>query len=343
MMEYLDVIWYLVVCVAVVMYILLDGFDLGVGSLLFLGKSDEERRIMLNTIGPLWDGNEVWLIIVGGGLFAGFPSAYAAICSCYYTLVMILLFGIILRAVGIEFRSKVESLAWRKTWDAIFGVASTIITFGIGLLLGSIVAGIPFTNDGGVVLFTGTFADFITPFTLNIAVLGFLLFAIHGGVFLLIKTEGALYTRVKKLVPVLMLLFFLAFAMSWFTLRLDAPMMLDRYDAYPIFYAFPVLIPLFLGLTYMAMKRGRDGWAFIYSCCNITTLFSLSGIGFAPNILRSTTQEEHSITLYNAAASQTTLVILLVIVVIGLPIVFAYGAWLYKTFSGKTKLHHTSY
>ncbi|NBU62484.1 MAG: cytochrome d ubiquinol oxidase subunit II, partial [Chlamydiae bacterium] len=130
MTEYLEIIWYFVICSAVVMYILLDGFDLGVGSLLYLGKSDQERRLMLNTIGPLWDGNEVWLIIIGGGLFAGFPPAYAAVCSIYYTLVMFLLFGIILRAVAIEFRSKVENPKWRLTWDIVFGGASLIMTFG---------------------------------------------------------------------------------------------------------------------------------------------------------------------------------------------------------------------
>jgi cytochrome d ubiquinol oxidase subunit II len=343
MTEYLQVAWYLILCAAVVMYILLDGFDLGVGSLMFLGKSDEERRIMLNTIGPLWDGNEVWLIIVGGGLFAGFPPAYAAVCSIYYTLVMILLFGIILRAVGIEFRSKVESKTWRVIWDTIFGVASIIITFGAGLLLGSMVTGVPFTNNAGVVLFDGTFMDFLRPFPLNVAFMAIFVFAIHGAVFLLLKTEGDLYQRVKKNIPLMMLAFLVMYFLSSITLEIDVPTMYQRYDDHWGYYVIPFLVIIFTYLCHEAIKRGRDGWAFIYSSLNILTLFVLAGIGFAPKILRSTLDEKYSITAFNASASNTTLWILLTVVVIGLPLVFAYGAYLYKTFSGKTKLHKTSY
>ncbi|MFZ4772825.1 MAG: cytochrome d ubiquinol oxidase subunit II [Chlamydiia bacterium] len=343
MIEYLEIIWYLIICIGVVMYILLDGFDLGVGSLMFLGKSDEERRVMLNSIGPLWDGNEVWLIIVGGGLFAGFPAAYAAICSCYYTPVMFLLFGIILRAVGIEFRSKVESHRWRVTWDAIFGIASMIITLGVGLVLGSLVVGIPFTREGSEVLFLGDISSFFTPFTLNIALMALLLFAIHGGVFLLIKTEGALHARVKKTLPLLMIFFLVAFFVSSITMRMDVPQMFQRFDEYKFLYLIALLVPGFIALCYVMIKKGRDGWAFICSCGSIATLFTLSGIGFAPNILRSTLDPSYSITLYNSGVTKTTYIVILIIAGIGLPFVFAYGIWLYKTFSGKTKLHATSY
>ena len=343
MNEYLELAWYLIVCIAVMMYILLDGFDLGVGSLMYLGKSDQERRIMLNTIGPLWDGNEVWLIVIGGGLFAGFPPAYAAICSIYYTLIMIMLFGIILRAVSIEFRSKVESIRWRVALDSIFGIASTIITFGAGLLLGSMVTGVPFTYIEGSTLFTGDFGSFLRPFPINIGIMGITIFAIHGGVFLLLKTEGALYDRVKKAIPFYMVAYLIAYFISSNTMEIDVHEMYQRYDDHLIYYVFPVLVLVFTYLCYEAMRRGRDGWAFVYSGLNIITLFGLATIGFFPNMVRSTTDPEHTITLYNSGSSSTTLTLLLFVVAIGLPIVFSYGIWLYKSFSGKTSLHRSSY
>jgi len=298
---------------------------------------------MLNTIGPLWDGNEVWLIIVGGGLFAGFPPAYAAICSIYYTLMMILLFGIILRAVAIEFRSKVENPRWRLTWDTIFGASSLIITFGAGLLLGSLVTGVPFTNEAGVVLFTGNFFSFLRPFPINIAFMAAFLFAMHGGIFLLLKTEGELYERVKKTIPFYMVLYLLAYFISSITMEIDVPEMYERYDDHLLFYIFPVLIFVFIYLCHEAIRRKRDGWAFIFSCLNISTLFGLASIGFYPNILRSTIDPAYTINLHNTAVSETTLIILVIVAGLGLPLVFAYGVWLYKTFSGKTSLNKTSY
>jgi cytochrome d ubiquinol oxidase subunit II len=343
MTEYLEIIWYFVICSAVVMYILLDGFDLGVGSLLYLGKSDQERRLMLNTIGPLWDGNEVWLIIIGGGLFAGFPPAYAAVCSIYYTLVMFLLFGIILRAVAIEFRSKVENIKWRVTWDIVFGGASLIMTFGAALLLGSMVTGVPFTNNAGEVLFTGNFLSFLRPFPINVAFMGAFLFAMHGGVFLLLKTEGELYERVKKAIPFYMILYLISYFISSISMEIDVPEMYERYDDHISFYLFPILIFAFVYLCHEAIKRKREGWAFIFSCMNISTLFGLASIGFYPNIIRSSIDPSHNLTLHNTVVSQTTLIILMIAAGLGLPLVFAYGAWLYKTFSGKTSLHKTSY
>lgn len=343
MIEYLELAWYLIVCISVMMYILLDGFDLGVGSLMYLGKTDQERRIMLNTIGPLWDGNEVWLIVIGGGLFAGFPPAYAAICSIYYTLLMFMLFGIILRAVSIEFRSKVEGAKWRVAWDTTFGVASGIITFGAGLLLGSMVTGVPFTYQDGSTLFTGDFSSFLRPFPINIGFLGFTIFAIHGGVFLLLKTDGVLYERVKKVIPFYMVAYLILFFISSITMEIDVHEMYKRYDDHWIFYMFPPFVLVFTYLCYRAICRGRDGWAFVFSGLNIITLFGLATIGFFPNMVRSTTGSEHNITLYNSGSSSTTLIVLLIVVAVGLPIVFSYGIWLYKSFSGKTSLHRSSY
>ena len=155
-------LWYLVVCGASVAYVVLDGFDLGVGMLHLFTKKDEERRLMLNAIGPVWDGNEVWIVIVGGALLAGFPAAYATLCSAFYTPLMIFLAGIIFRAIAIEFRSKLPHSKWRSCWDWVFFLGSFIIAFVLGVLLGNLVRGIPLDHEGE---FLGTFWGFFTPYT----------------------------------------------------------------------------------------------------------------------------------------------------------------------------------
>lgn len=342
-MELLCTIWYLIICISVVMYILLDGFDLGVGSLIFLGKNDGERRVMLNSIGPLWDGNEVWLIIIGGALFAGFPLAYATLCSAYYTLIMILLFGIILRAVSIEFRSKVQNPSWRRTWDAIFCLASLIMTFGAGLLLGSMIQGIPFELIENDLVFTGTFADFFSPFTLSVACTGLFLFALHGANFLLLKTENNLQNRIQKAVLPLIIGYLIFYGITTHLMRLYADHMFLRFQEYPFLYLLPLLLLFAVYRNYQHSKKGEGGLAFIYSCLNLATLFLLAGFGYFPTLLRSSSSPKDTIVPWNAASDETTLMVILTIAAIGLPFVFAYGIWVYRTFKGKVELHDSSY
>ena len=190
----LELIWYSVICLSVVAYVILDGFDLGVGMVHLFTSKDEERRIMLNAIGPVWDGNEVWIIIVSGGLLAGFPGAYATICSAFYVPIMIFLAGIIFRAVSIEFRSKLESVRWRHFWDAMFSISSYVISFILGILLGNLVMGIPIDVNG---VFHGTFWSFFTPYTILMGITGIALFMMHGCIYLVMKTEGEFHDKVS--------------------------------------------------------------------------------------------------------------------------------------------------
>ena len=164
LLETFQVIWYAVIGISVIMYTVLDGFDLGVGCLHLFTRSDQERRLMLNAIGPVWDGNEVWLIIVFGAMFVGFPPVYATICSAFYFIIMILLMGLMIRAVAIEFRSKQESKGWRRFWDCMFSIGSYVIAFIIGVLMGNIIVGVPIDQNE---VFQGSFAGFFTPYTIR--------------------------------------------------------------------------------------------------------------------------------------------------------------------------------
>jgi len=262
----LQIIWYLVLSASVIFYTALDGFDLGVGALHLFAKNDNDRRVFLNAIGPVWDGNEVWLVVVGGGLFAGFPGAYASIFSGFYTPLMAFLAGIIFRAVAIEFRSKQESPQWRHFWDVSFSLASIVIALGIGLILGNLIEGIPLDFDGD---FVGTFMDYISPFTLLVALLSLTLCTMHGAIYLLMKTDGDVHDHVRQfLVPSVSAFFAVYLATSIYTI-IKLPYMTERMFDHPWLFVVPLLTFLaILNILRQALK-GNDGWAFLSSCASI--------------------------------------------------------------------------
>ena len=224
-LELCQIIWYLVIGVSVILYIVLDGFDLGVGCLHLFTKGDHERRLMLNAIGPVWDGNEVWLIIVFGALFVGFPPVYGTICSAFYLLIMILLMGLMMRAVAIEFRSKQPSKRWRQFWDILFSLGSYLIAFTIGVLMGNIISGIPIDGEE---VFHGTFLGFFTPFSMLIGLFGISVFMMHGAIFMLMKTEGKMHERVKSFVKPTLALFLILYLVTTLVTFISKPH--DRFD-----------------------------------------------------------------------------------------------------------------
>jgi cytochrome d ubiquinol oxidase subunit II len=340
-LEFLQICWYLVLGAAVTFYVMLDGFDLGVGSIHFFARKDEDRRIFLNSIGPFWDGNEVWLVVIGGSLFVGFPDVYAASFSGFYTILMILLAGIIARVCGIEFRSKLENPYWRSFWDFVFSASSIAMTFGIGVVLGNLVKGLPIDANREMNL---PFWSLFTPYTIGIGLLSIALFAMHGNSFLLMKTEGELQKDLRKIGPYLALVFaILLIIMTSWTFS-SYPYMLDRFKEYPIFYSIPVVFFLCLLLMVYLLHTYRYGFAFIASMASIALLFSLFAIGTFPNIMISSINKElYSLTCFNASASEITLTVACIIAVIGVPLVLAYGFTLYYIFHGKTKLHEHSY
>lgn len=335
-----NTLFYMVLGVAVLMYVILDGFDLGVGALHLFAKTDEQRRIFLNAIGPVWDGNEVWIIIVVGGLFAGFPNVYATVLSGFYSLFMILIAGLIFRAVAIEFRSKRPSQAWRSLWDVVFSFSSLIVTYIIGVLLGNLIQGIPLDAEQN---YTGGFFDLFTPYSLITGFLAIALCAMHGAIYLHMKTEGEAHRVVHRWINLTIGFFMVCFIIVSFATFTVAPHMMEPFRERPFLMVLPLLAILAIGSIPIQIKREKAGLAFISSCVSILLLLNLYHVGTFPYIVYSPVNPENSLTIYNTASSPKTLKILLIIVLIGVPLVLAYGFWVYRVFRGKVKLDHTSY
>jgi len=337
----LPFLWYLVIGVCVIFYVALDGFDLGVGIMNFFTKKDEDRRIFLNAIGPVWDGNEVWLVIVGGALFAGFPGVYATLFSGFYNLCMLLLAGLIFRAVAIEFRSKRASPRWRSIWDAVFSLSSLFISFGLGLILGNLIIGVPLDANGD---FVGSFALFFRPFPILIGLFTVSLLMMHGAIFLAMKTEGKLHQCVRIWAKRCILLFVGFYVITTLVTWFFMPHMLERFYQNPPLLVVPLLALLSILNVPRMFTRNNDGWAFLSSCACIALLFCVFGIGTFPNLVRSTLNTETaSLTFINSSASALTLKVLLIIVAIGIPLVLAYSALIYRIFRGKVQLEKSSY
>lgn len=337
----LQILFYFVLAISVTFYVVLDGFDLGVGILLPFARQDGERRIFLNSIGPVWDGNEVWLVIVIGGLFAGFPPVYATLFSGFYDLCMILIAALIFRAVAIEFRSKRPSPVWRGTWDWVFALASFVIAFGLGVVLGNLVQGVPLTSDG---VFEGSFSLFFRPYSVLLGFTSAAIMAMHGSIYLTMKTEGTLHEQLKRWSMHCIGIFLLFYFLSTYATLIYLPHMTARMRDNPALFSLGVLSLLAILNVSREFFFEHSGRAFISSCVGIALLFALYGLGSYPNLVRSTIRpEEYSLTVFNASSSPLTLIVLLCIVAIGVPLVLAYGTFIYRTFRGKVKLTSTSY
>lgn len=337
----LDVLWYGVIAISILFYAVLDGFDLGVGALHPFARSDEQRRIFLNAIGPVWDGNEVWIVIVMGGLFAGFPGAYASIFSGFYSLLMILIAGLMFRPVAIEFRSKRESRAWRQTWDYVFFLSSITVAFILGVLLGNMIEGVPLNENQDYI---GTFLGYFRPYSVLVGITSIALFAMHGATYLTMKTEGEAHRVVKRWINPAIITFIFWYSLTTIATLLYMRHMTQSIEQYPFFFIFPILALLSILNIPRQVKKGNDGWAFIFSCLSIIFLLVLYGLGTFPYIVYSTIDPEiNSITIYNSASSEKTLLTLLIVVAIGVPMVLGYGYWVYRVFRGKVKLEKSSY
>ncbi len=337
----LEFSWFLIFVVLLTGFSILDGFDLGVGIFHLFSKSDEERRLMLNTIGPVWDGNEVWLVTAGGALFAGFPDVYATLCSAFYIPIMLLLAGLIFRAVAIEFRSKQPMAWWRWMWDLLFSGASLVIALGLGLVMGNLIEGIPLDNQKE---FTGDFVDLLHPYAFLVGILVVALFSMHGVIYVLMKTEGALHDKMREWVNPAIILFIMMYAFTTVTTLIYFPHMADAIKERPVFLIFAFLNMLAIANIPREIHHNRDGRAFLSSCMNIACLMALFGIGTFPNVIRASNDPELlSMTIWNSASSSKTLWILHLIAAIGIPVVLAYTIAIYYIFRGKVRLDSTSY
>lgn len=336
----LNVLAFIVLGLLLTGYAILDGFDLGVGILHPLSRGDRERRIFVNSIGPLWDGNEVWLVTFGGALFAAFPEAYATVFTGFYNAFMALLFALILRAVSLEFRGKVHSDAWRRFWDFGFFGGSLLAAVLFGVAVGNAMIGIPLNERGE---FVGTFGDLLGPYPLMVGALTAAMFAMHGAIYLHLKTEHDLQERLHGWMwhtwGLFLVLYILTTMYTLVTIDRAVPNFEDR----PWVAGVVVLNVLAIANIPRAIYAGRTGQAFISSCVTIAALVLLFSLAIYPDMVASKPNPENSLTIYNAASSQKTLGIILLIAAIGMPLVLAYTFIVYWTFRGKVKIEEHGY
>ncbi|HNW60299.1 MAG TPA: cytochrome d ubiquinol oxidase subunit II [bacterium] len=336
----LNTIWFFLVGVLFAGYAMLDGFDLGVGALHLFTRGDENRRILLNAIAPIWDGNEVWLVTGGGALFAAFPEVYATAFSGFYVAFMLLLFGLIFRAVAIEFRSKQPMIWWRKFWDISFSVSSILSSLLIGVALGNMAWGVPLDAQGQ---FQGSFWSLLHPYTLMVGICTVALFAMHGSIYLLLKTEGALQQQIREWTRSTIIVFVLCYISTTMFTLLYVPHMTDTIRATPLLFGVALVNMLWIANIPREIFHGREMRAFLSSCAAVLTLLLLFGIGTYPNLIYSASAPANSLTIYNAASSAKTLRIMLIIAACGVPMVLAYTGSIYWIFRGKVKLDSHSY
>ena len=336
----LNTVWFALVGVLLTGYAMLDGFDLGVGALHLLVRQDRDRRVLMNAIGPVWDGNEVWLVTAGGALFAAFPLVYAKVFSGFYLAFMALLCALIFRAVAMEFRSKQPMRWWRAMWDISFSAGSIGAALLIGVTLGNMAWGIPL--DAGHE-YTGGLLDLLHPYALLVGVTTVALFSMHGCIYLLLKTDGELHDRLRSWVNKTIVIFMACYGLTTAATLLWVPHMVSAFAASPWLLVVPVLNLLAILNIPRHVHHGRDLHAFAFSCLSVALLMALFGIGMYPEMVHSAPVQAHSLTIYNASSSPNTLTNMLIIAGIGMPMVLAYTASIYWIFRGKVKLDNNSY
>ncbi len=334
-------LWYLVVGLLFSGYAILEGFDYGAGSWHLFFKKDLSRRIAINAIGPLWDANQVWLIIGGGALFAGFPVMYATMLSAMYIPFMLFLMLLVLRSAAIKFRSAEEMLWWRKTWDIVYFTSNTLISFLLGVVLANLLQG--FEIGENLSYKGGVFFSFLSPYAIMVGLTTVSLFMTQGAIFLLLKTEGRLHARLTFLLKKGMLFFILTFATTSIYTLLYLPGVIEKFKEYPIFFAIPVLAFLAVANVPRLASKKKYATALVFSSLTMAFLLMLVAFQLYPVLLPSTIDPKYSVTIYNAASSQKSLGIMLTIVVIGAPLLAGYFLFLYKVFNGTVKLDDTSY
>ncbi|HCS39880.1 MAG: cytochrome d ubiquinol oxidase subunit II [Anaerolineaceae bacterium] len=328
----LNILWFILVCVLYIGYFFLEGFDFGVGMLLpLIGKKDEERRAIINTIGPHWDGNEVWLVTAGGATFAAFPNWYATMFSGFYLGFFLLLLALIFRGVAFEFRSKLGSPRWRNTWDKLIGFSSFLASFLLGVVFTNVVRGVPI--DGNQI-FTGTFFTLLNPLSIVGGLAVVVVFLVHGANFLSLKLADDMHERAVKASKALWIsaLGTAAIYLVWIVFSTQS--FLDKGFTGMI---APLLAAVTLVLSRVFMGMKKEGWAFGMS--GLTILFTVASLFVAlfPNVMVSSTSAEFSLTIYNASSSPYTLKVMTIVACVMLPVVLAYQAWTYIIFKKRVK------
>lgn len=323
-----QIIWFILWGVLWAVYFMTDGFDFGVGILQgFLGRNEGEKRTIINSVGPVWDGNEVWLITAGGATFAAFPTTYALMFSYLYSALLLILFALIFRGVAFEFRGKVDSEVWRKGWDAAIFLGSFLPALLFGVAFGNIFEGLPMDAAG----YHGTLFTLLNPYGLLTGVLFVMLFIEHGALYLATKTSGDLAERSGKLAnniwPLLLII-----AVSFLVYTYFATNLYANYLNNVIWLAVPVIAVLALLLIKVFAAKGNYLRAFFSSCVTILMVVFTGVIGLYPNLIPSSIDPNYSLTIFNSSSSVYTLTIMTIVALVFVPIVIAYQVWVYRVF-----------
>ncbi len=336
----LNTTWFALIGVLIAGYAILDGFDLGVGVLHLFARDNTERRINLNAIGPVWDGNEVWLLTAGGALFAAFPPVYATIFSGFYIALMLVLAALIFRAVSLEFRHKIESPTWQRVWDWSFGLGSLLPALLFGVAVGNILFGVPI-DDGG--FYVGSFLGLLHPYSIMIGVLSLVMFVMHGALYMTMKTDGELQDRMSYWASGAWTVFVVAYLLATMYTIFKAPHLMENIFSKPLFWVFMVLLLAAVAYLPIALKAKRFFQAFLSSSVTIASAIGIAAVSMYPILARSTVDVAFSLTAYNASSTPLTLKTMLIITLIGMPIVIAYTIFIYRVFKGKTVITEESY
>lgn len=333
--------WFLVVGGLFSGYAILDGFDFGAGAWHMFFKKNTSRETALKAIDPTWHGNEVWLVIGGGTLFAGFPVFYGTLFSAMYIPFILFLLFIIFRGISIKFRNMEDMPWWRRMWDWSYSISSIMLAFLLGVVLGNILRGMPLDNNFEYV--GRGFFDFLNPFSILVGFTSLALFMMHGAIYLLLKTEGKLFDRIRVFLNWGMVFFIVTYIITTAYGILFLEHLLDVFLENKVLFVVPFLVFLSIANVPRLASKKNYGWSFIFTSITIALLLVIVAFELYPRLLLSNPKAANSITIYNAAASIKTLKIMMGFVAVGGPLVLLYSYFVYRTFWGKVKLDEHSY
>lgn len=359
----LKIIWWLLVGVLLVGFAIMDGHDMGVGTLLpFVGKNDVERRVVINTVGPHWDGNQVWFITGGGAIFAAWPVVYATAFSGFYWAMLAVLWALFFRPVGFDYRSKIHNAQWRNLWDWGLFIGGAVPPLIFGVAFGNLFQGVPFSFDPSMVsTYTGSFWQLLNPFALLSGVVSTAMITLHGAVYLAHRTDGAVQARAKQAANIFGVLLMVTFTVAgiWLAKGIDgyaitsaidpaaaaspvtktvirsAGAWLSNYHHVPMMMLLPALAYMGTLAALSLLSFGRTGIAFIASSIAITGVIGTAGATLFPFVMPSSSTPSHSLTVWDSTSSPLTLGIMLVATLIFMPLIIIYTSWAYKVMAGK--------
>ncbi|KMV69655.1 cytochrome d ubiquinol oxidase subunit 2 [bacteria symbiont BFo1 of Frankliniella occidentalis] len=366
--ELMRFIWWLLIGILCIGFAITDGFDMGVGVLSrILGRTDTERRIMINSIAPHWDGNQVWLITAGGALFAAWPTVYAAAFSGFYVAMILVLASLFFRPVGFDYRSKIEDPRWRGMWDWAIFIGSFVPPLVIGVAFGNLLQGVPFHIDTDLRLFyTGNFFQLLNPFGLLAGIVSLMMFLTQGATYLQMRTVGELHLRARITAQICALVMMVCFVLAgfWVVYGIDGyvvtsvldhngpsnPLVKEvsqqagawmvNFNNAPILWTIPALGVVLPLLTIMCSRLEKGAWAFVFSSLTMACVILTAGVAMFPFVMPSSTVPNVSLTMWDATSTLLTLKVMTVAAIIFVPIILAYTTWCYyKMFGRLTKEH----